>query len=235
MGRSNMILKTWRLSKKVKKDLLLDNISINLSEGKITGIIGTENSGKTTLLQILGGRQKPDQGDIEILGKPVNRKSFLSVSYLAEGDILPGFYTGKNLIHFFKNYYPDFSIEKSNSYAETLKINLTKNINKLSRQTKELLKTILCLSRNTSLFLLDNPFMMLDAFHLDLLVTSIYSSIQQNNAIILTARDPSILELVCDDFLILSRGKTIFYGDGEDFRLHRNQSMSTFYKKALSK
>jgi ABC-2 type transport system ATP-binding protein len=235
MGQIGMILKTLHLSKKLLGDVALDNISITISEGKITGIIGAENSGKTALLQLIGGRMKPDKGTIEIMEEPVSQKSFTHVSYLSAGDILPGFYNGKNLIHFFHSYFPDFCTEKSYNYAETLKINLTKKVNSLSTQNKELLKVILCLSRETQLYLLDNPFMMLDSVHLEMLTTVIYTSIQSTKGIIITTRDPSLLEVVCDDFLILSFGKSIFYGDGEDFRLHRSESMSSFYKKALKK
>ena len=230
-----MIIKTLHLSKRWKNKDSLEDISITISEGKITGIIGAEHSGKSTLQQILGGRIKPDKGTIEILEKPVTQKSFNHVSYLSEGDILPGFYTGKKLIRFFKSYFPDFSTEKSYSYAETLKINLSQKVHLLSMQNREILKTILCLSRETSVYLLDNPFMMLDSVHFDLLNTVIYTSIQPTKGIIITSRDPALLEVVCDDFLILSKGKSIFYGDAEDFRLHRHESMSSFYKKALSK
>jgi ABC-2 type transport system ATP-binding protein len=234
MGTDVVILKTAHLTKKYRDKTSLEDIFCNISEGKITGIIGAENSGKTTLLQILSGRIKPDSGRIEILEKPVNRDSFLHVSYLSEGDILPGFYTGLHLVKFFNTFFSDFSTEKSYSYAETLKINLSKKISSFTMQNKELLKTILCFSRETSIYLLDNPFMMLDSYHKDLLIKVIYTCTQTENSIIITSRDPNVLELVCDDFLILDNGKSIFYGDCEDFRIHRSQSMTSFYKKALT-
>jgi ABC-2 type transport system ATP-binding protein len=230
-----MILKTLHLSKKRKNGETLEDISISISKGKITGVIGAENSGKTTLLQILGGRIKPDSGTFLFEDKPVSMESFRRVSYLSEGDILPGFCTGKKLIHFVHCFYPDFSTEKAYSYAETLKIQLTQKVGALSQQKRELLKTILCLSRECPLFLIDNPFMMLDKVHFDLLTTVIFTSIQPTKSLIITSRDPALLEVVCDDFLLLSGGKAIFYGDGEDFRLHRSESMSAFYKKALMK
>jgi ABC-2 type transport system ATP-binding protein len=205
-----MILKTLHLTKKIRERMELENISITITEGKITGIIGAENSGKTTLLKILGGRMNPDQGTIEIMEKPASRKSFNLISYLSEGDILPGFYNGKNLAQFFYGYFPDFNTEKFKNYAETLKINLTKKVTTLSPQKKELLKVILCLSRETNIYLLDNPFMMLDSVHLDLLTTVIYSSIDATKGFIITTRDPSLLELVCDDFFDFILGKVHF-------------------------
>lgn len=230
-----MIVKTWQLTKKNKEKTLLDNISISLSEGKITGVIGSENSGKTTLLHVICGRKKFDKGKLELLEKPATRKSFQVVSFFQAGDILPGFMSGKELIKFCKGFYADFSLDKSSSYAEILKLDLNKKIHLLTPQNRELIKSLLCLSRDASVFLLDSPFIMLDAIHAELLKTVLFTRIQKDNTIMIAARDPNVLETVCDDFLILRNGKSIFYGDGEDLRLHRSLSMSSFYKRALSK
>ena len=230
-----MIVKTWQLTKNNREKKLLDNISISISNGKITGIIGSDNSGKTTLLHIISGRKKHDKGRLEILEHPVDRRSFRQVSYFPAGDILPGFLNGFELIRFCQGLYPDFNQEKASSYADILKINLKQKLHLLTPQTRELIKNLLCLSRDTAVYMLDCPFVILDTPNAELLKTVIFTRIQPNNAILITARDPNALETVCDDFLILANGKSIFYGDAEDFRLHRNLSMTSFYKRALIK
>ena len=49
----------------------LDNVSVNFEEGKITGLIGHTGSGKSTLVQMLNGLQKPTKGQIFLDGEDI--------------------------------------------------------------------------------------------------------------------------------------------------------------------
>ena len=62
---------------------VLKNISMNLEEGRIYGLLGENGVGKTTFLTLLSGLKKPQHGEIDIDGrKPYDREpSFLSDLY----------------------------------------------------------------------------------------------------------------------------------------------------------
>jgi NitT/TauT family transport system ATP-binding protein len=51
--------------------LVLDNISLNLREGEIVGLLGRSGCGKSTLLRIVAGLITPSKGDVSYLGAPV--------------------------------------------------------------------------------------------------------------------------------------------------------------------
>lgn len=56
------------VSKAYKDVKALDNISLEILENKITGLLGTNGAGKSTLIKILTGEIKPDNGTISIFG-----------------------------------------------------------------------------------------------------------------------------------------------------------------------
>ena len=64
------------LTKKFGQITAINNLSLNIEEGKITGLIGADASGKTTLIRLIIGLLKPDNGEISILNlNPGKQKS----------------------------------------------------------------------------------------------------------------------------------------------------------------
>ena len=64
------------LTKKFGQITAINNLSLNIEEGKITGLIGADASGKTTLIRLIIGLLKPDNGEISILNlNPSKQKS----------------------------------------------------------------------------------------------------------------------------------------------------------------
>ena len=61
------------ISKTFQNNLTLNNISLNIAEGKITSLLGDSGSGKTTILRLIAGLEKPDNGEIFILNKSVTK------------------------------------------------------------------------------------------------------------------------------------------------------------------
>ena len=57
------------------KTTALDDINFDLPEGESMAIVGTSGSGKTTMLHILGGLDKPTSGEVQINGQFLNKMS----------------------------------------------------------------------------------------------------------------------------------------------------------------
>ena len=51
--------------------LALDNVSLNVAEGEFVCLVGASGCGKTTLLNIIAGLEKPDSGTVQADGKPI--------------------------------------------------------------------------------------------------------------------------------------------------------------------
>ena len=51
---------------------VLDGVSFEIRRGEFTGLIGSNGVGKTTLLRVILGLQRPDSGEVRVLGEPLS-------------------------------------------------------------------------------------------------------------------------------------------------------------------
>ena len=65
---SEMICKGINLSKKYKKNIVLDDVNINIKKGDIYGLIGENGAGKTTIMRLITGLAFATSGTIELFG-----------------------------------------------------------------------------------------------------------------------------------------------------------------------
>ncbi|MHB9925997.1 ABC transporter ATP-binding protein [Clostridium botulinum] len=66
---SEYILNTTNLSKKYKKDFVVNNLNISIKRGEIYGFIGENGAGKTTFIRMITGLVAPTNGEIELFSK----------------------------------------------------------------------------------------------------------------------------------------------------------------------
>ena len=60
---------------KKQRVLAVDHVSLHLDEGEILGIIGESGSGKSTILRLLSGIIQPDEGQVRLFGKSLDRNN----------------------------------------------------------------------------------------------------------------------------------------------------------------
>ncbi len=71
MPPNEPLLSVRRLSKRFGGFVALDNVSIDISEGSITGIIGPNGAGKSTLFDVISGALKPTSGHVRLHGQDI--------------------------------------------------------------------------------------------------------------------------------------------------------------------
>lgn len=62
----------------------LDGVAIAIAPGKMTGLVGPDGAGKTTLIRILAGLIDPDAGTVEVLGRPATRTDRSRIGYMPQ-------------------------------------------------------------------------------------------------------------------------------------------------------
>lgn len=98
------LIKFKGVTKKFKKNLVVDSLSFNIPENKITGLIGASGSGKTTVLKLMIGAYRPTKGKVTYLKKDIKKEMKDIEKYFGFATEDGSFYdklTVKENIHYF--------------------------------------------------------------------------------------------------------------------------------------
>lgn len=115
----------------------LDNISLNIEEGKVVGILGPNGSGKTTLIKILTGLLRQTKGEVLIDGHQIGVYTKSIVSYLPDRNFLYNWMTIKDAFEFYKDFYMDFDQKKFEDLLDFMKLEKSMKITSLSKGMHE--------------------------------------------------------------------------------------------------
>ena len=158
------MLEVKNVSKKYNKKEVLSDVSINIKKGEIHGLIGENSAGKTTLIKCLVGIYKPDNGDILFEGESVyeNSKAKERIGYVADYNEYINIYSINKIVKMFRNFYPNFSIERFDELNEIFKLNKKVTISNLSKGQKMRLAFMLSIAITPDYLILDEPTSALD-------------------------------------------------------------------------
>ena len=194
---------------------IFEGVSTELKPGMIYGLLGQNGVGKTTLLKLLAGLLKPQEGSctIEIpqsgAAQPARliphrrRPDFLEkVFYLPEDVVAPGV----KIETYVKNtcsFYPNFSYEKFARIADEFKVETDCKFNKLSFGQQKKAFIAMALSMGTEVLLLDEPSNGLDITSKIALRKSIAENITEEQTVIISTHQVKDLESIIDPIIIL--------------------------------
>ena len=153
----NNLVEIVNLTKKYGTNVAVNHLTVSLPKGKIIGLLGPNGSGKTTLIKILNGLLTPTEGTILIDGNNVGPATKSKVAYLPDRTYLTMNQTIREILDYFQDFYADFSRERAEEMLKSLGIDPTVKMRTLSKGTKEKVQLILVMSRNASLYILDEP------------------------------------------------------------------------------
>ena len=107
------ILKTNNLTKIYSSKVALDNINIEIPEGKIVGLLGPNGSGKTTFIKIAAGILRQSSGEILIENNKPGVYTKSIVSYLPDVNYLYKWMKIKDSFEYISDFYKDIDEVKA--------------------------------------------------------------------------------------------------------------------------
>ena len=161
----NLAIKVNGVSKKLRANQALNNVSLEFDSGMMHGLIGPEGAGKTTLLRTLLGLLRPDQGKIQYLvnGLPVDFASIRPlVAYMPQQQSLYGDLSIEEHLDFFRELYGISEDEYQKKKSELLHITrldkfVERSASQLSGGMYKKLGLMCALLRSPRVLLLDEP------------------------------------------------------------------------------
>jgi NitT/TauT family transport system ATP-binding protein len=148
--------------------LALDRVSLDVAEGEFVCLVGASGCGKTTLLNIIAGLEKPDSGAVLADGKPVTGPGRERLVMFQEPALFPWLDVFGNVL-FGLNLKPNLSKKNRHDvakyYLELVGLSRFEraNIHELSGGMKQRVSLARALAPNPRVLLMDEPFAALDA------------------------------------------------------------------------
>ena len=217
-----MGLKLENVSKTFGTKKVVDNISFELNEPKVFGLLGTNGAGKTTTIRMLLGILKKDSGTITWNGTIVDRKK-VNFGYLPEErGIYPKVKIMDQLMYFaeLKGMKKDEAEKSIKKWSKTLKVEeyLNMTAEKLSKGNQQKIQFLTAVIHNPELIVLDEPFSGLDPVNTEILKKVIVDLVKKGKYIIMSAHEMHTIEEFCSDVVILNKGKTVLKGNLRDIK-----------------
>lgn len=210
------------LTKKFKNVLAVNNISFNVKEGEIFGVLGLNGAGKTTTIKMMSGLTRPTSGNIKVFDydiyKDINKiKSIIGVSP-QESAIANNLTVKENIELMASLYFKDKVKIKDNTERVINNLGLENYINRraktLSGGYKRRLSIAMALVTNPRILFLDEPTLGLDVINRHEL-WNVINNLKGKVTIILTSHYMEEISALVDDIAIMKNGKILMINNLE--------------------
>ena len=201
------------LSKTIKKNVVIQDISMELQSGTVYGFKGINGSGKTMLMRLICGLIRPTQGEVSINGKVLGKElSFPeSVGVFLENPAFLGAYSGfqnLKLLASIKSVADDEAIRSALSRVG-LRPDDHKKYRKYSLGMKQRLGIAAAIMERPDIVILDEPTNSLDADGVNLVKSVIKDEKKRGALVIISCHDAELLQDLSDETFLLEQGRLV--------------------------
>ena len=225
------LLEIKDLSKVFEKKEVLKNINLNITSGKIIGLLGKNGAGKTTLIKLINDLLTPTFGEILVKGNKVGVESKKIISYLPERTYLNKSMKVSEVINYFEDFYENFDSQKAIKLLKDLDLDVNQRISKMSKGMQEKVQLVLVMSREADLYILDEPLGGVDPATRDYILDTILSNFNEDASVIISTHLISDIERILDEVIFIDNGKIVLQDDADKLRNEEKLSIDEIFRR----
>jgi ABC-2 type transport system ATP-binding protein len=219
------LIEVKHVTKHFGPKVALDDVSIDIPEGKIFGLLGPNGAGKSTLIRIINRITMATGGEVWFNGRPITDEDVAHIGYLPEerglyrkmkvGDQamylaqLRGM-SSRDAARALKDWFVRFGIQDW----------WNKKVEELSKGMAQKVQFITTVVHKPSLMILDEPFSGFDPVNADLIRKEILRLKEEGATIILSTHNMESVEELCDEIALINKARLVVTGGTDDIR-HR--------------
>ncbi len=200
------------LNKKYGDHQIVKDISLEVNEGQIFGLVGPNGAGKTTCLQAMLGLISFD-GEVQIAGhnpKKQRENMLTDVAYIADVAVLPKWLRVDQALEYMQAVHPRFNLKKAKGFLAKTNIKFTAKVKTLSKGMVTQLHLALILALDVKVLILDEPTLGLDL----LTRRQFYSHLLEdfyddNKCILVTTHQIEEIEHMLTDIAFIKNGELV--------------------------
>ncbi len=206
-----------RISKAYEKKIAVKDLSLQIQEGTMFGLLGPNGSGKTSTIRMMIGITMPDSGTVKLFGKPFSRDLLKRVGYLPEERGLYKKMKVMDQLVFMgelRGLNPADAGRRAHDWCERLQIldAVGKKTEELSKGMQQKIQFIATLLHDPELVIMDEPFSGLDPVNATLLQDTLLDLKKAGKAILFSTHRMDQVEKLCDAICLINGGQVVLSG-----------------------
>lgn len=217
------MIEIHNLTKQFENTRAVDEVSVEIKEKTVFGLIGTNGAGKSTVLRMIAGVIKPDEGTVAVDNMPVydNVEAKKRLFFIADE---PYFFVNSNaraMEKYYSGIYEAFDREEFYRYLEKFNLDKNRKISTFSKGMKKQLALLLGICAHTKYILCDETFDGLDPV-MRQGIKSIFAKEMEERGLtpVIASHNLRELEDICDHVGLLHKGGILLSKDLDEMKMN---------------
>lgn len=212
------MLKVENVTKYYGDFLAVDDLTFEVNDGEIFGLLGVNGAGKTTTFRMINGLLDKTKGSITLDGKPIDYTVTDKIGFLTEERSLLTKLTVKEQAIYYgilKGMDEKTILERLDYWLERFHISEYKErkIKELSKGNQQKVQFITAIINEPKLLILDEPFSGLDPINVQMFMDVIRDLKKKGTSIIFSSHRMEHVEMFCEKLVVLVHGKSVLSGE----------------------
>lgn len=206
----------------------LKDLSLHVKKGSIYGLVGTNGAGKTTVIKLVTGILKQDQGTVTIEDAPVfdNEAIKKRIGYIPDDLYFFGTYNLQESSRFYQGLYPHWDQERYQHMVTQFGLSEKRKLSRFSKGMQKQAAFLLTMCTKPDILVLDEPIDGLDPLVRKLVWKYIVEDVAEREmTVLVSSHNLREMEGICDSIGILSKGSMRIERDLDELKadIHKIQ------------
>lgn len=193
-------------------------VSLELPEGRVSGLVGRNGAGKSTMIKSILGLIALDGGNAQVFGKDSRKlsaedKKRIGVAFSDSG--FSSYLCIEDIIRILRRSYEDFDEASFRAHCADSKLPLKKRIKDFSTGMNAKLRVLTAITHNADLLILDEPTAGLDVVARNELLDMLREYLAENprRSMLISSHISTDLKGLCDDIYMIHNGEIVLHED----------------------
>lgn len=214
-------IKTRGLTRRYRGVTALDDVTLDIHENVITGLLGRNGSGKTTLMALITAQDLPSSGSVRIDGKEPFENAAIgeSMCFIRDNQRYPDDYKLKHAIRAARISFPGWSQPLADRLIEQFRIPAKTTVSKFSRGQLSALGIVIGLAARAPITFFDEPYLGLDATARSIFYDELLREYAEHpRTIVLSTHLIDEMDRLLERVIVLDQGRVVKHEDVDDLQ-----------------